>query len=119
VHPLVYGVNPSWSWNLRTWGEAGVVKEGKDGKTGDRGIAMMFVGYPNNRESDSVRMWNRSTNRVVVTRDVIWLKRMFFTRPDDDILLGDDVDDVDEDGNPVIKPDEATFHEDTPSSAAW
>jgi hypothetical protein len=108
----VYSVNPSWSRNLRTWGEAGVVKEGKDGKTGNRGIAMMFIGYPNNRESDSICMWNRSTNRVVVTRDVIWLKRMFFTRPDDDILWGDDADEVDEDGNLVIKPDEAADDED-------
>ena len=57
-----YGKNPSWANNLRTWGEAGVVKDGKDGKTGDRGEAMMFVGYPNNRETDSVKMWDPETN---------------------------------------------------------
>jgi hypothetical protein len=68
------------------------VKEGKDGK---RGIAMMFVRYPNDHESDSVRMWNRSTNCIVMTRDVIWLKRMFFTRPADDTLWDDDTDEVD------------------------
>ena len=56
------------------WGEAGVVREGKDGKTGDRGIKMMVVGYPNNRESDCKRMYNPQTKRVVVTRDVIWHK---------------------------------------------
>ncbi len=39
---------------------------------------MMFVGYPANRETDSVRMWNPDTNGVVKSRDVIWLKRMFF-----------------------------------------
>merc|ERR1712127_224283 len=39
---------------------------------------MMFVGYPANRETDSVRMWNPDTNGVVTSRDVIWLKRMFF-----------------------------------------
>ena len=38
---------------------------------------MMFVGY-SERESDSVRMWDSSTTRVVVCRDVAWLKRMFF-----------------------------------------
>ena len=43
---------------MKTFGEAGVVKEGKNLKTGDRGIEMMFVGYPFNREKDSVRMWN-------------------------------------------------------------
>ena len=43
---------------------------------------MMFVGYPANREEDSVRMWNPITNGVVTTRDVIWMKRMFFEKAD-------------------------------------
>ncbi len=55
-----------------------MVKEGKDGKTGSKGIAMVFLGYPANRETDSVRMWNPDTNGVVTSGDVIWLKRMFF-----------------------------------------
>jgi hypothetical protein len=37
----------------------------------------MFVGYADH-ESDSVRMWDMRTSQVVVSRDVIWLKRMFF-----------------------------------------
>ncbi len=28
----IHGKNPRWASNLRTWGEAGVVKEGKNGK---------------------------------------------------------------------------------------
>ena len=48
---------------------------------------MMFVGYANNRESDSVKMWNPETNRVVTTRDVIWLKRMFYERSATDETL--------------------------------
>lgn len=59
----VFGSNPKWSKNLRVFGEAGVVKEGKDGQTGDRCQAMMFVGYPFNREEDSLRLWNPDTNR--------------------------------------------------------
>ena len=97
------GSNPNWIQNLRTWGEAGVVKLGKDGKTGDRGSTMMFVGYPSSHESDSVRMWNQDTNRVVTTRDVIWLKRMFFDIPtannatlELEISGNDDVEAVDE-----------------------
>eukprot|EP01082_Thalassiosira_pseudonana_P003604 g3149.t1 g3149 contig12:1513564-1518213(-) len=70
----VFKSNPKWANHLRTWGEAGVVK-------GDRGKTMMFVGYAADRESDSFRMWDSDTNRVVVTRDVIFLKRMFFERP--------------------------------------
>jgi len=80
----IHGKNPRWATNLRTWEEAGVVKEGKDGKTGDKGAAMMFVRYPVNQEADSVRMWNPVTNGVVTTRDVIWLKQMFFERKADD-----------------------------------
>jgi len=30
---------------LRTFGEAGIVKNEKDGKVGNRGITMVFVGY--------------------------------------------------------------------------
>ena len=78
------GVNPKWVVNLRTWGERGVVKETKGKKSVDRGTPMMFVGYPENRESDSVRMWNPVTNGVVTTRDVIWQDRMFFEKSSDD-----------------------------------
>ncbi len=53
--------------NLRTQGEAGVVTDGPDGKSGDCGVEMMFVGYPANRESDSVLMWDPATNGVMTT----------------------------------------------------
>jgi hypothetical protein len=66
----LFGANPRWSNILQVWGEAGVVTEGKESKTGDRGATMMFVGYAK-RESDSVQMW---TSRVVVSCDIIWLK---------------------------------------------
>jgi hypothetical protein len=36
---------PGFSQYLCTWGEAGTVKTGKDGKTGDQGVTCMFVGY--------------------------------------------------------------------------
>ena len=38
----------------------------------------MSVGYPANREGDSVQMWNPKTNGVETTRDVIWMKHMFY-----------------------------------------
>ena len=90
----VYGTNPKWVTNMRTFGEAGVVAEGKRGKIGDRGLDMMFVWYPG-REHDSCRMWNRVTNRVVVTRDVIWLKRMFYERDTAPLLDEEASDDED------------------------
>ncbi len=71
--------SPNWAVNLQAWGEAGVVSEGPNGKSRDCGIKMMFVGYPANRESDSVLMWDPTTNGVVTTRNVIWMKPMYFT----------------------------------------
>ena len=56
----MFGANPSWSNRLRVWGEAGVVAEGKDAKTGDQGATMMFLGYAEH-ESDSMRMWDMRT----------------------------------------------------------
>ena len=66
----MFGANPSWAWKLRVWGEAGIVAEGKNSKTGDMGVTMMFVGYADH-ESDSIRMWDSVMARIIVTRDVI------------------------------------------------
>jgi len=43
----------------------------------------MFIGYATNSGGDVYQMWNPITNRVHNTRDVIWLKRMYF-KPQDD-----------------------------------
>ena len=45
--------NPKWAKPdvIKTFGEAGVVRRGKNGKLGDRGIPMVFVGYPRNQPS--------------------------------------------------------------------
>lgn len=79
----MYGSNARWSKHMRVFGEAGIVKIGKDGKTGERGIKMMFVGYPANRESDSKRMYNPVTNRVSTTRDILWLCEMYYAPKED------------------------------------
>ena len=71
--------NPKWAnTKIRTFGQAGVVTRGKNGKLGDRGIPMMFVGYPINHASDSYRMYNPKTSKISEVRDVIWLKRMYY-----------------------------------------
>jgi hypothetical protein len=38
----------------------------------------MMIGYALNHMGDSYCMWNKQTNGVHITRDVIWLKWMFF-----------------------------------------
>ena len=58
----VYDANHKWACNLHTRGEASVVKVGKNKKTGNCGTTMMFIGYLTDRESDSVKMWDSTTN---------------------------------------------------------
>ena len=63
---------------MQTWGEAGVVKEGKNDKTGNRGIVMIFVGYPLNIDGDSYIMWKKPTSVVLMSQQDIFFKRTFF-----------------------------------------
>jgi hypothetical protein len=70
---------PKFIKHLRTFGEAGIVKDKKDGKVSDRGITMMFVGYANSHAGYCYRMYNPVTSRVCKTRDIIWCECMYFT----------------------------------------
>lgn len=76
------GANPAFVSNLRTWGEAGTVtvKSLATPKIADRGIQCMMVGYPPDHTSDCYEMWDPATGGVHTTRDIIWLKRMYFEK---------------------------------------
>ena len=78
-----YGNLPAWSEHLRTWGEAGVVKiRGlATPKVADRGVPCMFVGYSKDHPGDTYRMFNPATGGIHDSRDVIWLRRMFYQKP--------------------------------------
>ncbi len=41
---------------------------------------MMFIGYDNEHNGNFYRMYNLVTSRVVITQDVIWLGRVFYTK---------------------------------------
>jgi hypothetical protein len=70
---------PMFVKHLRTFGEAGIVKNIKDGKVGDRGITMMFVGYAQDHTGNCYRMYNPVTLGDSETRDIIWMGCMYFT----------------------------------------
>lgn len=74
------GKLPRFTKKLRKWGEAGVVKTKilKTPKIGDRGVTCMFVGYNTDSGDDVYRMWNPDTKRLLRTRDIRWLGRMFY-----------------------------------------
>ncbi len=71
---------PLWSKNLCTYGEAGMVKEGKCRKVFNHRVTMMFIGYNQNNPDHCYRMFNPASGRVTLTRDIIWLGRMFYPR---------------------------------------
>ena len=74
--------DPKFAKCLRTWGEAGTVKTRRvtTSKIEDRGTTCMLVGYALNHDSGVYRLWNEATDRVIVSRDVTWLKRMYFEK---------------------------------------
>ena len=46
-------------------------------------MAMMFVGYSLKHEGGTYFMYNPMTHRLIITRDIIWLCRMYYTAPQD------------------------------------
>ena len=71
---------PQWSKALRTLKEAGVVKvkTKTTPKLANRGVTCMFTGYANAHTSGVYQMWDPVTNRVHVSCNVVWLKRMYY-----------------------------------------
>ena len=63
------GESPKFAKHLRTWGDAGTVKvaTGKAPKLNNRGATCIFLGYALDHDGYCYRMWNPTTNRVIVT----------------------------------------------------
>ena len=80
------GKLPSFASHLKTFGEAGTVTTGKDGKVGNRGVTMIFVGYADKHGGDCYRMFNPHTRKISETRDVTFLRRMYYPRKDTDVM---------------------------------
>ena len=80
---------PRWVNHMRTFGKAGTVRTGEYGKVGDRGVTMMMVGYADNHEGNCFRMFNPLRNSIIESRNVTWLRRMYYPRLDAD-LTGQD-----------------------------
>jgi hypothetical protein len=72
---------PNFTRYLCTWGEAGIIKTGKDRKIDDQGVTGMFVGYASNHKGGCYRMWNPNMKKISKTRGIVFLKRIFFGTP--------------------------------------
>jgi hypothetical protein len=51
----------------------------------------MFVGYATDHDGDIYRMWDPRSKRVQETRDVIWLRRMFYSKQSGEISSDFDI----------------------------
>ena len=71
---------PKFAKKLRILGEAGVVITRKKMKSAvqDRDTLCMFVSYCPNTDGDVYTMYDSIMNQGYRTRDIIWLKRMYF-----------------------------------------
>jgi Reverse transcriptase (RNA-dependent DNA polymerase) len=65
--------------SLRQFGEMAIIKMGKEvkGKLTDRGIPVMYLGREKDHAGDTFRFLNVATKRVLVSRDAIWLNKVY------------------------------------------
>ena len=97
-HKKFFNDDPEYEKYLRTFGELGVVTSNPGGtiksKLEDRGITSMFLGYAANHAGNVYRMLNLKTNKVLITRDVKWLKTFREDEGRDQRNQEDDDDDL-------------------------
>ena len=79
VHQALYKQN-LWVKFMRTFGEAGTARTGKDGKVSNCGITILFLGYVDKHEGNCYQMLTPPRNSVVDTRDVTWLHCMCYKK---------------------------------------
>ena len=76
-----YGELPKWATSLCTFGEIGIVANQRNkkihGKLTDHGFPCIFVGYPEDHASDVYKMLNLATKKVIMSRNLIWLDKMY------------------------------------------
>jgi hypothetical protein len=74
------GELPRFTQNLKIVGTAGTVtlKMKKTPKVADRGTQCFVVGYDLDHTGDCYRMYDPITERIHITRDIIWLNKMFY-----------------------------------------
>ena len=79
----IWGKVPTFAKHLRVWGEAGTVeiKTKTSPKLMDKGVHCFFVGYARDHPGDCYRMFDPKTGRVRESRDVTWLKRLYYKKP--------------------------------------
>ena len=78
-----YSKLPKLVQYLHAWGEASVVKIWSlaTPKVSDHGVPCIFVGYAKSHPGNMFQMFNPATGGIHETRDVLWLRCMYFKKP--------------------------------------
>ena len=80
-YELWYYKKPSWTSNLKTFGEIGIIQDGARGKIKskltNRGFPAMFIGYPPNHSSDVFQFFVLSRQSIIYSRNVVWLNKSY------------------------------------------
>jgi hypothetical protein len=78
---MVYGTNPKWISNIRTFGEMTIIARHSDkkirSKLSDKGNTIMFVGYSDIHEKEVFQFMHIATKKKMFSRDVIWLDKTY------------------------------------------
>ena len=78
-YQLFYRENPKYARHLHKFGEIGILTNHVKitSKLSDRGKPALFLGYLENHAGNTFKFLNLETNKVVLSRDVIWLNKNF------------------------------------------
>jgi hypothetical protein len=90
---------------LRSFGEIGVVTTKNDiqGKLTHRGALCMFMGYSSNHAHDVYRMLNIETKKIINSRDIVWMNKVYKDWKDQKDKKKSEVDDEDDAVEPNIQ----------------
>jgi hypothetical protein len=76
-HDLLHDRQPDWLDNLHTFGEIAIAHDGArawiGAKVQDKGLASMFVGYPQNHAGEVCQFLNLKTSELISSRTAIFL----------------------------------------------
>jgi hypothetical protein len=71
---MVYGSNPKWISNMRTFGKMAIIARHPDKNIRSKlADTVMFVGYSKIHEKDVYQFMKIATKKTMFSRDVIWL----------------------------------------------
>jgi hypothetical protein len=103
-YQLQFGNKPRLPESLRSFGEIGVVTTKNDiqGKLANIGTPCMFMGYSIDHANDVYRMLHIKTKKIINSRDIIWMNKVYKDRKDQKDKNKSQVDDEDDAVEPKI-----------------